>query len=849
MKLNLLHASRIPASRQNFARRLAALLATLIAVTPCNAATVRTWTGGSATSGNWTTAANWSSGVPVAGDILNFVGTGARKSSNTNNFAAGTTFSVINVFGTGYRLRGNRVTITNQVAVGNPAGTHAIDLDITLGGPASFVSLVSFNASAQLTLNGDINLGSRTLYTEGPADFIIGGVISGSGGIFKRNTGDLSLSGLGANTFTGTTTVGGGILRLGRYNIGPGLTIVGTTAIAGDLIIGDFVSTLIGRIAVLDRDSQIANTSTVTVRPTGSLELSDENDTIGELRLHGGTVTTGNGVLSVDGGIYAIQPAIVNKDSVIVGRLNLGGRGDGPQLIDVAQGVQLNIPAQISGVTTAHLIKTNRGELFLSASNTFHGDVEIVGGTLTITHGNALGTTNGVTKIDLGTLALSGTFVIPETLVIPGPFGTLDLVNGSASVLGNVILDDDLTVVSATNSTLNIVGQISGPAGWVKYGPGTFQFKTTYTNTYAGTSWVREGNFIMDGVFNQPVIPGPFVIGDPADPPNSTRAWPIKHNQIADLAPVTIHQSGEMPMIGFHDTIGSLQGTGEIDLGSGTLTVGANNTSTSFSGVLNGAGSLVKIGSATLSLTGNNTCTGVTTNISGTLLIDGSLGNTVEVHSGAVLGGNGQVQAITGLAGGEVSPGSSPGRLQVQGNVALADSLYRVELNGLTPGTDYDQLRVSGNVDLGASTLLATVGFAPALGDNFVIIDKVSRGPVTGGFLNLPEGSTIGVGVHNYRITYQGGDGNDVALTHVEMSGFRFSSITPSATGQMQLLGQGVPFGIYILEAAPHLNSPIPWTPIATNTANALGVYEFIDVYADNGMNLHPARLYRVRSP
>jgi hypothetical protein len=52
-----------------------------------------------------------------------------------------------------------------------------------------------------------------------------------------------------------------------------------------------------------------------------------------------------------------------------------------------------------------------------------------------------------------------------------------------------------------------------------------------------------------------------------------------------------------------------------------------------------------------------------------------------------------------------------------------------------------------------------------------------------------------------------------------------------------------------VLEAAPHLNAPIPWTPIATNTANGAGIYEFIDAYADNGNVLLPQRFYRVHLP
>ena len=73
---------------------------------------------------------------------------------------------------------------------------------------------------------------------------------------------------------------------------------------------------------------------------------------------------------------------------------------------------------------------------------------------------------------------------------------------------------------------------------------------------------------------------------------------------------------------GFNNTIGSLSGTGFV-LNSGvataTLTVGNDNTSTTFSGVLedgiapDGPLQLTKIGAGTLTLTGNNTYTGGTT--------------------------------------------------------------------------------------------------------------------------------------------------------------------------------------------------------------------------------------------
>ncbi len=556
-------------------RSLFAVLALTMSVSDVTAA-VRTWTGASASSGNWSTSANWDAGAPVAGDVLSFPDTGARKASNTNNLPAGTIFSSINLFGGGYRLRGNSVTVSNYVSAGNPAGTNTIDLDITAAGPGVGLTLRSFASAARLTLNGDLQLNARTLVTEGPGNFVVGGVIAGTGGIFKANTGDLSLSGAGANTFTGPTVVSAGTLRLNRYTtiIGgtPGLQVIplfNAIAIPGDLIIGAGTGGLTADIVVLERDHQIANTSHVTVNGSGSLELSDENDTIGDLTLTAGFVTTGTGTLTLGG------PVTVNlgtEDAVINGRLDLGAGTE--RLFDVAQGAELTINAQITGAAGISLVKSNRGTLTLTASNLFQGPVNIVGGDLTITHGSALGTADGPTRPTLGRLRLGSSIGVTEPLEVPGPSGTLELISGSATWVGNVRLDDDLNISVPTNGAISINGLISGPGGWFKYGPGTLQFKTTSTNTYTGTGTLREGDLILDGVFHQPVISGPLVIGYTNDAPGRERVAYIKQHQIADTVPITINRSGVLALQFVDDTVGpiTLNG-GAIDTGSGTLTL------------------------------------------------------------------------------------------------------------------------------------------------------------------------------------------------------------------------------------------------------------------------------------
>ena len=826
------------------------VLATIGALTAPRVASAATthhyWTGQSLTSGNWSAGANWLGGVaPTGGDQRLIFQANQLRKVNTNNLAAGTTFESIWVVDDGYNIYGNSIR-THYLRARCPVGTSTTFRPDVIAN-ALFQIVVETNNST-FNVAGDISLGTNDLNfpSSSLGDVVLSGVISGSGDVWKQNTGEVNFEGLGANTYTGRTYVQG-VLRLNRYNIGVGLVITGTTAIPGDLVIGDFVSTLIGDIVVLDRDNQIANTSTVFVYPTGSLELSDENDTVGELRLAGGTVTTGSGVLGVDNAIYAVTPVNVSKDSLIAGRLNLGSRGAEPQLIDVAQGVELNISAQISGVSSADLIKTNRGDLILSSSNTFSGDVEIKGGIVTVRHGYSLGSTSGVTRPTLGTLAIDGSIGSPDTLEVPGTAGTVVVNSGSPSWLGPVLLDDDLSILIPTNAYLTIVGEISGPAGWTKFGEGTLQFKTPYTNSYAGVGWVREGDMILDGVLNQPVISGSLIVGQTNRPPGSDRVSYIKQQQIGNNVPVTVHRSGILALQGYNDTIGSLGGGGNVELGGGNLIAGANNTSTLFAGVLSGAGTFSKSGAGTMTLAGTNTYTGNTTNFAGTLRVNGRLNSspTVQVRSGSVLGGTGVVQGINVLAGGQVSPGASPGMLAAFNNVLLTNGALNIELNGTTAGTGYDRLVAAGGLGLGG-TLNVTLGFTPAVNDSFMIVEMTIPGAINGTFNGLPEGSTLFVNGTPFQITYVGGNGNDVVLTRLANQVPNITGISALTPTSMQIAGEGIPGQSYVLQATLNLNAPISWVPVTTNVANGAGLYQLVDTHAENGNVLYPQRFYRV---
>ena len=138
-------------------------------------------------------------------------------------------------------------------------------------------------------------------------------------------------------------------------------------------------------------------------------------------------------------------------------------------------------------------------------------------------------------------------------------------------------------------------------------------------------------------------------------------------------------------------TVGSIEGNGNVFLGSKRLTVGSNSATTIFSGMIQDGGinegsgdvggSLEKIGNGTLTLLGANTYTGGTVVSAGKLLANNSSGSgtgtgAVTVNnSGTVLGGTGTISGPVTVNAGAVLLGGEPaaasGSLRVANNVTL----------------------------------------------------------------------------------------------------------------------------------------------------------------------------------
>ena len=150
-----------------------------------------------------------------------------------------------------------------------------------------------------------------------------------------------------------------------------------------------------------------------------------------------------------------------------------------------------------------------------------------------------------------------------------------------------------------------------------------------------------------------------------------------------------------------------------------------------------------------------------------TVLLNGSR-KEMWVNEGGTLGGNATTEILFAL--GVVSPGNnSPGKITVSETFALTNtSVYKAEI---LDKDHYDQIAIEAtsqySLELRDSRLDLTYleGGVIKKGDTFTIIDNKTTSPMQGTFKDLPEGAEITVGGATFKISYVGGDGNDVVLT------------------------------------------------------------------------------------
>jgi len=88
-----------------------------------------------------------------------------------------------------------------------------------------------------------------------------------------------------------------------------------------------------------------------------------------------------------------------------------------------------------------------------------------------------------------------------------------------------------------------------------------------------------------------------------------------------------------------------------------------------------------------------------------------------------------------------------------------------------------------GVVDVTGGKLWLGLGYAPTEGDDFLIVNNLGAGPVVGTFTGLSEGALLTTNGLAFRISYTGGDGNDIVLTFTNNSLRHLSAMIRGGNG------------------------------------------------------------------
>ncbi|MDB6076214.1 MAG: sorting protein, partial [Verrucomicrobiaceae bacterium] len=745
--------------------------------------------------------------------IVDGANTNVNLTGSTSTAAAGATINTLRVGQAGTGTTALTLAGTLRLGVNGgillPTGNQALTITggtLTAGGSVA-------NAPGEISIIGTT---SSVTASGNPSQIVINSAIANNGtgpvtltvgeyaGAIAASTEVLDLE--GNNTYSGGTFINGGRVRAGTstafgtgqvtvlngaqafllgstytnaFNIaGSGTTFATDSPSALRLNGGQTLSGAINLLAdaIISNGSSTGNTLSGKISGTGGLTLLGSGGT--------GTITLSNTTNNFTGGVRidtdrlmlgaseviphgpgAGNVVLVSNttssvldlngfDETINGLSNEGSLGsfvqnggNGTNTLTLGAGDATATTSTVirnnSGVGTGvvALSKIGAGTQTVTSVNTFSGGLNIKGGTLiSDVNGNALGggfitlgDTSGSANAALQMNNTGRTLTNP-IIVAAGSTGTRSIQtfgNGQTfNFNGPVTLNSNLnlnTFAGQTN-TINVSGAIAG-AGGLNVNAAGGAVTLSGANNYSGATNITAGSLVAGSTGSL----------------SSNSAFSLTNtaNTVLNLN-------------GFNSSIGSLSGGGTVGgnvvLGGATLTLGGNNTSTTFAGVISGGG-LTKIGSGIQTLSGANLFTGPTSINGGTLRISGSLANTpVTVGALGTLSGTGTLGGLVTLTGAgsainlqdnsigtltfgagltlndgnvlsfDIGAPSISDRLNLSGGAFTyggtgAATINLANLGGMTAGT-YNLITGASGIDLNAFTLSnpAFGGFSLELG-------------------------------------------------------------------------------------------------------------------------------------
>ncbi|MES2987555.1 MAG: autotransporter domain-containing protein, partial [Pseudomonadota bacterium] len=455
-----------------------------------------------------------------------------------------------------------------------------------------------------------------------------------------------------------------------------------------------------------------------TLGGTGTLTAASYtlNGATVNANLGAGTLTQAGGV-SVLNGTAAAATANVNAGTLTLGASN---RLADTAAVTVATGATLNMVTFNDTVGTLALNGTLGGTGTLTAASyALSGatvNANLGAGTLTQAGGVSVlnGTAAAATaNVNAGTLTLGASNRLADTAAVTVATGaTLNMVTfndtvGTLALNGTLNGTGTLTALTYTLNSATVNGNLG--AGTLTQAGGT----STLTGTVAATTVAINAGILRLGAADR----------------------------ITDTAQLTLATGTTFDLANFAETIGSLSGVGAVTLGSGTLSVGAANTVSTYGGTLTGTGDLTKVGTGTLSLTGIVALTGRLNVNAGTLLLNGSTPGSVRVQGGT-FGGNATVAGALTLSSGTIAPGNATQRIgQIQAaSLTTTGGTLAIDFGGTTSGFTADSLKITGAASL-SGTMVSTAAVDSTASYNFSQTYQVLQaGSITGTFGN---GSTF----------------------------------------------------------------------------------------------------------
>jgi autotransporter-associated beta strand protein len=419
-----------------------------------------------------------------------------------------------------------------------------------------------------------------------------GGALGGA--IFVESGGSLLVDGAltinGSNVTAGpggTGATGGAAFASGIFLDGSG-TLTFAPGPGETVFIGDTIADTEGVIGPSDVPSW-----DLFKDGAGTLVLSGVNQYAGGTQVVAGTLSIASDAnLGVPGApliLRSLSTLLLGGSDTFARSLFLSGSSGGSPTINVGAGVNAAWSGVIDEEVPTPLQVTGGGTLALTnTGNRYSGGTIVAGGSTVVVNDDAvLGA--AMAPVTLGDAVSSGTLgVAPGASITSSRDVSIGAGGGLFDVPGA--------------SSLALGGQITGPGALGKAGAGTLVLSGA--NSYAGGTQVLAGTLRAGAA-------GVFGTGR-----------------------MDVRSGATLDLNNFSQTVGSIAGAGAITLGSATLTSGTDDTSTTFSGAIGGAGVLVKTGTGALTLTGANTYAGGTFVSQGTLI-----GNSTSLQGDIQNGG------------------------------------------------------------------------------------------------------------------------------------------------------------------------------------------------------------------